>query len=505
MNSGVYVKSRNPDINEALTRAGYEKQRPTVTLPHHSGLGVVATASDPVALRYAESALERQAGDLASVTEGSRNHETNRAAFKMGTLAGAGLLDADVAMAVLKQASMATGLSEQEAYTAVRSGFLAGIQRPRVVHLTATGYTFADTTFDPVTEIPQGSTETPSGNAGDGSEASQQPEAPRDIYARRVFTMGTAEDLPPIEWIVDQWLARESFARLVGASGSFKTFVTVDMALRVALGLPWQGKVTTRCKVHYMVGEGARGFMRRLRAWCDLNDVDHRELEEWFTFTNGVAAIGTPEWQGAVDWCEEWKAELIIGDTQSRLTPGFNENDNSDAKTVVDYVDRLKVRTQACVLLVHHTGHLNGDAGNRGRGASTFKDAADTEIILTRQGRDKRVTLLLEKAKDAEDKTTQLLDLVTVGESLAVSPEQLTTYTPEDLTPVDPLQSAVVDVLNGATQWITFNKIHKAIGGGRGRLETCLDKLVSAGLIVRSTDVGVELPNRAIGFMHYLP
>jgi hypothetical protein len=62
---------------------------------------------------------------------GSRNHRLNAAAFSLGQLVGAGMLDVNEVAGTLLGAAQAAGLSEIEAQRTIASGLTAGQRHPR--------------------------------------------------------------------------------------------------------------------------------------------------------------------------------------------------------------------------------------------------------------------------------------------------------------------------------------------------------------------------------------
>lgn len=81
--------------------------------------------------RWAAAALRGEIERVRFAPEGTRNHTLNRAAFALGQIAGAGVLDTDAVESYLLQAAAAAGLGEREAALTVRSGMTAGMARPR--------------------------------------------------------------------------------------------------------------------------------------------------------------------------------------------------------------------------------------------------------------------------------------------------------------------------------------------------------------------------------------
>lgn len=80
---------------------------------------------------WARAALEDEAARVRTAPEGTRNSELNRAAFCVGQIVGAGLLDSDTVESTLVTSGVSAGLSEYEARQTTRSGLRAGVEQPR--------------------------------------------------------------------------------------------------------------------------------------------------------------------------------------------------------------------------------------------------------------------------------------------------------------------------------------------------------------------------------------
>jgi hypothetical protein len=84
-----------------------------------------------VSHRYALAAFEDEVARVRSAAVGCRNDRLNAAAFALGQLLGAGLLDGGVVIDRLLSAALSAGLSDSEARATIKSGLKAGIARPR--------------------------------------------------------------------------------------------------------------------------------------------------------------------------------------------------------------------------------------------------------------------------------------------------------------------------------------------------------------------------------------
>ena len=90
----------------------------------------------PVPLRtshYVQVAVDSECQAVSATPEGSRNHRLNQAAFSLGTLVGARVLDADDARTRLLDAALAAGLDERESLRTIASGLSAGERQPRAM------------------------------------------------------------------------------------------------------------------------------------------------------------------------------------------------------------------------------------------------------------------------------------------------------------------------------------------------------------------------------------
>jgi putative DNA primase/helicase len=71
---------------------------------------------------------------VATAPLGRRNATLNRAAFNLGQLVAAGLLDAEEVRTVLLAAALEAGNPEAKAQATITSGLRGGISRPRRRH-----------------------------------------------------------------------------------------------------------------------------------------------------------------------------------------------------------------------------------------------------------------------------------------------------------------------------------------------------------------------------------
>jgi len=105
------------------------------------GAGPAVEPTPPVGIRhpdrYADAALAAAAIRVSSAVVGTRNDTLNRAAFALGRLVGAGLIDEGSVRRELAAAARHAGLGRAETLRTIRSGLTAGRRQPLPVRQAA--------------------------------------------------------------------------------------------------------------------------------------------------------------------------------------------------------------------------------------------------------------------------------------------------------------------------------------------------------------------------------
>ncbi len=213
----------------------------------------------------------------------------------------------------------------------------------------------------------------------------------------------SAEELvhqPAPEPLIWGLLDLDTEAWMIGAPGSLKSFIALDMAGAVGAGRQWMGHRTQKRKVLIVAAEGSRGMVLRTQAYVKV----HMGME-------GVTFLPYPvqvqsndgQWDALVQLAAELEPGLIVLDTQARVSVGLEENSAKDMGILINAIGMLKRATGACVLTIHHTGRNGGDA----RGSSALDGAQDTELKVVRASPRSSLEcmVLTDKQKDmAEDR-----------------------------------------------------------------------------------------------------
>lgn len=209
-------------------------------------------------------------------------------------------------------------------------------------------------------------------------------EAFRDIHLKPKIK--SAHDFEPKVRtpIVQGLFFRDSLTWVAGSSGTFKSFITADLAFRYGAGLDFHGMRMTKGRALLVVAEGAAAYADRKTAW----EKHHGRTVENVDIYPAPLQLGDTlkEMPALISYLKECEAAeepygLILFDTQAMCTVGMDEN-SSEMNLVVNVLHRIREVSGACVMVVHHFGKQKG-AGMRG--SSMIYAAADTVCILNRK------------------------------------------------------------------------------------------------------------------------
>ena len=223
--------------------------------------------------------------------------------------------------------------------------------------------------------------------------------------------------MPAPTWVITDIMPTGGLIGLYAPPGSYKSFLAMDFAMSIATGLPWNGRVVEQGDGLYIAAEGGRGVGIRAGAWCLHKNVHPRKVPiAWLL--EALPVYGDSEEIDTVfeRLGNEVKKQptFIVIDTLARCFDG-NENEQEDMGRFIAGATRFQKEFDATVMIVHHT-RLDGD---RERGNTAFRGAADTMISLAKQGDQGGVILSCNKQKDAEEFSMIGLRLRAVEDTLS--------------------------------------------------------------------------------------
>ncbi len=320
---------------------------------------------------YARKAFEAEIGRLCQTT-GNRNQALNDTARRLGQFIGAGRLDRSEVESALMNAARANGYAakdgEGESRSTMKSGLDAGELEPN---------------FNGLPQISSLGAAKLKGTAPTAT-APKTEDAPRF----ELFTLDDLETIPRPKWLVQNILVEQTTSVISADSGSFKSFVALDIALCIATGTPFFERDVKQGTVVYVAAEGFFTLRDRATAWLMEHELARPKNFHILRVPVAIADVATVAAFAAQ--LEALDPAFIVLDTLSQCALGLNENSNDEMARFVAGMMQLGVRSGAHVCAVHHNSKAGGF-----RGASAIHANVDARISLERPENDTTNTVFV--------------------------------------------------------------------------------------------------------------
>jgi hypothetical protein len=180
-----------------------------------------------------------------------------------------------------------------------------------------------------------------------------------------------------IDWIVDDLIPEQAVGMIFGASGTFKSFIAIDLCCHMANGMDFIGKETRKAPVLYLASEGGAGIYRRIQAWHKHHGLPISD-DIWLVTTPLILTV-KEQLEALVAAMHRMKVKpaLVVIDTLSQTFAG-DENSSNDIASYIRAIN-TDVRAQfgCSAIIIHHTGH---NASDRPRGSSAMM--ANLDFLL---------------------------------------------------------------------------------------------------------------------------
>ena len=241
-----------------------------------------------------------------------------------------------------------------------------------------------------------------------------------------LLDMDELENMPPPTWLVHEMIAQEGLSVIYGDPGAGKSFVALDMALRIAHAMDWHGVQTKAAGVLYIAGEGARGIGKRVKGWRMENDMAGVDAP-FMLLPIAVQLLDEKHRAKLLRTIDAacrragFPIGLIVVDTVSRALAGADENGQEAMSSFVNACDLVRLHIGGAVVGIHHSGK---DKEKGMRGSTVLLGGCDASIKVTKDG--ELVTLKTEKQKDAEEAEPIYMRMRKVAWATGLEEEQTT-------------------------------------------------------------------------------
>lgn len=274
-----------------------------------------------------------------------------------------------------------------------------------------------------------------------------------------LLDMDALENMPPPSWLIDEMIPDHGLAILYGDPGGGKSFIAIDMGLRLSFGLDWHGTKVKQTGVLYIAGEGARGIGKRVKGWRKHHALEGADAP-FLLLPVAVQVLNADERTKLIHTINLAKERagcdigLVVIDTVSRALAGADENAQNEMSAFVDACAAVQRHIGGAVIGVHHSGK---DKDKGMRGSTVLLGACDSSIRITKE--EQLVTIKTEKQKDAEEASPIYMKMHKVEWAQGLEKEQ-STLVPEMIKQPPRKQEKT---LNRAQVTEVFNEVDRAV------------------------------------------
>jgi len=210
-----------------------------------------------------------------------------------------------------------------------------------------------------------------------------------------------ADNVQDPTWLIPNVIPARGVGMIYGESGSYKSFLALDMALCLAFGIPGQwGAPPVKNDVLFLAGEGpVATAKKRWPAWMEWQGIEFRNDHRFLIKDRVPFYTDSEGWENVKADIGELKAKpsLIVIDTLTRLITGMDENSAKDASMITNFMEQLARYYECFVLAIHHTGK---DQNKGARGSSAFY--ANMDAVISTKLRQGGTEFRVRKQKDAD-------------------------------------------------------------------------------------------------------
>jgi len=241
-------------------------------------------------------------------------------------------------------------------------------------------------------------------------------------------------------WLIKHVLPGESIGMLYGGSGTFKSFIAIDMALHIAHGLPWLGRRTRQGSIVYIAAEGGSGLWPRICAWHRSRRLHYEKTP--LAVVPVALDLKTDAWR-VVESAQAKSLEapaLVIVDTLSQTFAGEENNAGEVAAYFREIGTRFRQLWKCAVLIIHHTGHV---ATERPRGSSAMRANLDFMFGVFRDEKEMLATVTCTKQKDGEGFQDAVFSLAPMNLGTDEDGDMIKSLVARHLTSAEDVQQAM--------------------------------------------------------------
>lgn len=326
--------------------------------PAAAGPMKIDTGENP----WADKAMREEIARVFAAPEGQRNGSLNKAAFSLGQIVAAGLLNAGHVESRLAAAAEAIGLERGETAATIRSGMTAGMTEPRGPEIRAERATSAP------------------------------PSRTSRFYSAAELD---GRPVPARQWLVEGMVPQKTVTLFSGDGGTGKSLLALMLAASAATGRAWLNIPVPKGRALFLSAEDDDDELhirldtirRAMRlGWSDLAGLTVRSLageDALLAVETKIALAQTALFDEIEARAAEEQPSLIVLDTLADLFPA-NENDRAAVRQFISILRGLALRKKCAVLLLGHPSLTGLSSGSGTSGSTAWNNSVRSRLYLTR-------------------------------------------------------------------------------------------------------------------------
>ena len=218
------------------------------------------------------------------------------------------------------------------------------------------------------------------------------------------------EDLGKTPFVVHKLIPGEGITIISGPPASFKTFILMDMIIKIAKGeRVWGVFETEQTPVLIMDEEsGKRILQTRFRALQNDNPEENLPI-----YMSSYSNLSFTETESILNFCLEKGIKMVCFDSFVRFLGAVDENSSTDIKQVFQRLKLFCAAGIAVVLIHHHRKSIGFDksASSELRGSSDILAAAHSHVVFERNTKDSTIIVRQNKLREEQERNPFVLGI----------------------------------------------------------------------------------------------
>lgn len=285
------------------------------------------------------------------------------------------------------------------------------------------------------------------------------------------------------KWIVEKLAPRNGIIAISGFPGCFKTWIVIDLILKVAMGEKFLGKFETdQSPVLFIDEENGEKLIQERVGLLGYHDDLPIYLASYSNFI-----INPKNVEKTIDFCLEKNIKLVIFDSLIRIHNG-NENDAGEMAAVLNGMKQL-AKNGITVIFTHHnrkpSGNQRGNSAHEMRGSSDILAAVNSHLAINSKEAEGFIEIKQTKLRDAEalkpfrvtiNKADEKIDLVYADEI------------DETATKIEEVKEIIPEIISASEANLSKTQLIKEIQNqmpaGKTTIKAAIKEMEKAGVLI---------------------